>query len=261
MMVASMDHSPQEIPNDRDVWHTSVLLVSINAEQWGWGETLGPLLSPQNKSLQKWAGRGAGRYRREFRRHFPRILENSSVYGLALSVQGGTVVDFLPELIGQMALDNNLRILGREVAVIGLASGQDFTISVVQAAYTIYLMHYICRMHALVFETMQKNGGALSGFCDWQISPDNFPGGVNGRMATLFSIVANSAAMLRLVKGNIRVLTHLKGDSGADVCDNLAGMLKDDLARGSNTLASLERPTTGGLYWEVHSRDEGIDTP
>jgi hypothetical protein len=255
MLVASMDHSPQEIPNDRKVWHTSVLLASVSAEQWGWGETLGPLLSPQSKSLQKWAGRSADRYRREFRRQFPRILENSSVFGLALSVGGGTVMDSLPALIGQMALDRNLRVSGRETAVVGLASGQEFTISTVQAAYTIYLTHYICRMHALIFETMQENDGAWSGFCDWQISPDNFPGGVNGPMATLFSIVANSAASLGLVRGNLRVLTHyLRGDAGTDVCDNLAGMLKDDLVHGSSTLPRLERPRTGGLYWEIHSR-------
>ena len=169
-------------------------------------------------------------------------------------------MDSLPALIGQMALDRNLRISGREIAVVGLASGRDFTISTVQAAYTIYLMHYVCRMHALILETMQELDGARSGFCDWQISPDNFPGGVNGPMATLFSIVANSAASLGLVHGNLRVSTHyLRGDAGTDVCDNLAGMLKDDLVHGSSTLACLERPRTGGLYWEIHSRIEGID--
>ncbi|MDR6636077.1 hypothetical protein J2X72_004891 [Phyllobacterium sp. 1468] len=72
-------------------------------------------------------------------------------------------------------------------------------------------------------------------------------------MATLFSIVANSAGQMGLVRGNLSVLTHsIRGDAGTDVCDNLAGMLKDDLVRGASTVACLERPMMGGLYWEVH---------
>jgi hypothetical protein len=130
MLIASMDHSPQEIPNHRDVWHTSALLVSVSAEQWGWGETLGPLLNPQRTEM------------------------------------GGKARRSLPKR------------------------------------------------------------------------------------------TANSAANLRLVSGNLRVLTHyLHGDPGVDVCDNLAGMLKDDLARGSCTLECFERPTMGGMYWEIHSAD------
>ncbi|WP_245514535.1 hypothetical protein [Rhizobium leguminosarum] len=219
MLIASMDHSPQEIPNHRDVWHTSALLVSVSAEQWGWGETLGPLLNPQRKKLRKWAARRADRYRSEFRRQFPMVLAGSSVFALGLSVQGGTIIDSLPELIAQMGLDQNLRVSGQQVTIVGLASGPNFTISTVQAASVIYLMHFICRMHALIRDELRDGEGAQFVSCDWQISPDNFPLGVDGPMAALFSIAANSAANLRLVSGNLRVLTHyLHGDPGVDVC-------------------------------------------
>lgn len=254
MLVASMDHSPQEIPNDRSIWHTSAFLVSVSAEQWGWDEYLGPLLNPQGKRLRKWTGKNPDRYRREFRRQIPQVLASSSVFGLALSVQGGTVVDSLAELITQMALDGHLHVSGQEVTVAGLASGRDFTISTVQAAYVIYLIHFICRMHAFILESLNGDQAEPLVTCDWQISPDNFPNGVNGPMATLFSIVANSAAALGLVRGNLRVSTHLQGDPGAEVCDNLAGMLKDDLYCGSSTLACLERPAIGGFYWEIHDK-------
>lgn len=263
MMVVSLDHSPQEIPNERDIWHTSALLASVSAEQWGWDESLGPLLSPQSGKLQKWAGRRAGRYRREFRRLFPQTLAQSGVFALALSVQGGTVVDFLPELLGQLGLDQNILVSGNEAAVVGLKCGQDFKISTVQAAYAVYLVHYICRMHDLVLQSHLENGGEIHGFLDWQISPDNFPAGVNGPMAKLFSVMANSAGPLGLVCGNLRVSTHyVAGDPGTDVCDNLAGMLKDDLPGAlkhglitmDNTVLYLERPKAGGLYWEIHSR-------
>ncbi|OWV86707.1 hypothetical protein ATY81_09925 [Rhizobium sp. R72] len=99
MLVASMDHSPQEIPNDREGWHTTVLLVSERAEQWGWGNTLGPLLNRQGKTLRKWAAKRNDRYREEFRKQFPITLANSEVFGLAFSVKGGTVTDSLSALI------------------------------------------------------------------------------------------------------------------------------------------------------------------
>ena len=252
MLVASMDHSPQEIPNNRDVWHTSALLVSVSAEQWGWDEVLGPLLNPQGKRLRKWAARRSDRYHSEFRRQFPDVLAGSRVFALALSVQGKIVIDSLPELIGQMGLGENILVSGQETTISGLASGRDFTLPTIQAASVVYLMHFICRMHALILDRLHEDDGEIV-WCDWQISPDNFPLGVNGPMATLFSIIANSTGKMRLVSGNLRVLTHhLDGDPGIDVCDNLAGMLRDDLAQGKCTLESFERPTMGGMYWEIH---------
>ena len=187
------------------------------------------------------------------------MLATSSVFGLALSVQGGSVVDSLPELITQMGLDRDVIVSGPEIRIVGLASGHDFTIKEAQAAYAIYLLHFICRMHASILETLLDDDGAPLATCDWQISPDNFTGDFNGPMAKLFSVTANSAAMLGLVRGNLRVSTHyVKGDPGADLCDNLAGMLRDDLARGSSTLTRIERPAMGGLYWEIHCPKECI---
>jgi hypothetical protein len=255
MLVASMDHSPQEIPNNREVWHTSALLVSAEAEQWGWDKTLGPRLNPQGRKLRKWAANRANRYRSEFRQHFPVLLSESNVFGLALSVQGGVIFDALPELIDQMGLNQRLRISGSIVTVTGLASGRAFTIATAQAAYIIYLIHFICRMHALMLQSLSQGDEAQLGWCDWQISPDNFPLGIDGPMAILFSLLAHSAARLRLVNGNLRVATHyVDGDPGVDVCDNLAGMLKEDLVRGSTALPCFEQPQKGGMYWEIHSK-------
>ncbi|MFF2322398.1 hypothetical protein ACFVTJ_15220 [Agrobacterium sp. NPDC058088] len=252
MLVASMDHSPQEIPNDRDVWHTSALLVSVSAEQWDWDKVLGPLLNPQGKKLRKWAARRSDRYRNEFRRQFPGFLASSGVFALALSVQGKTIIDSLPELISQMDLGGNIHVSGEKTIISGLASGRNFTLPTRQAASVVYITHFICRMHALILDRLREDDGNIV-WCDWQISPDNFPLGIDGPMSTLFYIIAENAAKIRLVSGNLRVSTHLSGDPGVDVCDNLAGMLRDDLTQGMCTLKCFERPTMGGMYWEIHA--------
>ncbi|RUM25728.1 hypothetical protein EFQ99_05245 [Rhizobium vallis] len=253
MLVASMDHSPQEIPNDRGGWHTTALLVSESAEQWGWESTLGPLLNRQSKTLKKWAANRNHRYREEFRGQFPKILASSEVFGLAFSVQGGTVADSLSELIVNLGLSQHILISEREVSVVGLSSGREFAISIVQASYVIYLLYFLCRMHALILDQLRDQGGSPLPYCDWQISPDNFPLGLTGPMAELFSISANSASVLRLIRGNFRVSTHLRGDPGAEVCDNLAGMLRQDLQRGVCNFDLAARPKKGALYWEIHS--------
>jgi hypothetical protein len=78
-------------------------------------------------------------------------------------------------------------VSGPEIRIVGLASGHDFTIKEAQAAYAIYLLHFICRMHASILETLLDDDGAPLATCDWQISPDNFTGDFNGPMAkTLF---------------------------------------------------------------------------
>lgn len=250
-----MDHSPQEIPSDRAVWHTSALLLSSNAEQWGWDEKLGPLVNPKGGKLRKWSARD--RYRNAFRQEFPKLLAGSNVFGLALSVKGGTVIDAFPELVDQMGLGDHLLVSGSIVTIAGTTLGHSLAMPLSQAAYIIYLLHFICRMHALVIKAMSEECPDDPLPCDWQISPDNFPRGVDGPMATLFSLTANSAAALRLVNGNLRVLTHhVGGDPGVDVCDNLAGMLSHDIqGRTPADLDFYDRPKMGGMYWEVHGAE------
>ncbi|MBX5179908.1 hypothetical protein HJB77_27190 [Rhizobium lentis] len=251
MLVVSMDHSPQEIPNDRNTWHTSVLLASLSADQWGWNSVLGPLINPQGGKLRKWASRNAGRYKGEFRRHFPELLASNPVFGLALRVSGGAMVDCLPQIITQFGLERSLLLSADKVRVVGVDSGEEFTIGTAQAAYVMYLSHFICRMHALVLQSLAAEDQSIT-WCDWQISPDNFPQGVNGPMATLFSIVANSAAGLGLVQGNLRVLTMVNGDPGVEICDNLAGMLREDFCNPPGSLRLVDSPAKGSLYWERH---------
>jgi hypothetical protein len=251
MLVASMDHSPQEIPSDRDVWHTTALVLSEGADQWGWDVSLGRLISPQSGKLQKWTKRNGARYQGEFRRQFPKALATSDLYCLAFSARGGTIVDALPQLIARSGLANNLLVSDGAVAMRGLSYGKQISIPTIQAAYVMYLLHFISRMHALILEDLKAENKSIS-WCDWQISPDHFALGIGGAMMEMFSASANTASSLGWINGNLRVLTFDKGDPGVDVCDNVAGMLRQNIERDDKTLARLDRPVKGKIYWEIH---------
>jgi hypothetical protein len=181
------------------------------------------------------------------------VLADSQVVGLAFSVQGASILDALPELISQLGLSHNIAISGGEVSVKRVNNGADFVLPLAQAAYIIYLFHFICRMHPLVLDVLKGSSRGVHDYCDWQISPDNFPFGSKGDMSKLFSLCANSASALRLVSGRLFMHLHLGGDPGVDVCDNLAGMLRQDLGTQSSQLPLSAKPMMGSMYWEIHS--------
>jgi hypothetical protein len=87
--VVSMDHCPNETVEAGDRWHTSVLLISVAADQWALGTDLGGRLNSQTGKLQKWAGSKScrERYRKNFRRIFPDALSKSPIVAVAFSAQ------------------------------------------------------------------------------------------------------------------------------------------------------------------------------
>jgi len=119
-----------------------------------------------------------------------------------------------------------------------------------QALPLIFICHFVLRMHQKLMPIIKKLRPEID-WVDWQLMPNMFPGGVGGRMASLFHAVMSGAARQGLVAGNMRLMTFddARDDPGSSFADNIAGWLSEKLGQGAEGFAL---PIIGDSFdWEI----------
>ena len=273
MYLGSMDHTPSEQLGDPQLWHTTVLVLSEGGEHWQLARDIARQIMCKNDTLKKWSGRRRREYKQDFERALKERLMVYPVHVRAISAQGKTIVASFGHMIQELGLNGRVRQCNRngksflefgpfrkislvactEAEVIKRSVPANFLIAERQGIPLVFLAHFLLRMHRHVL-TLVRNDHPELDWIDWQLSPNKFPGDIEGPMAKLFHAIMSGAAHARLVMGNIRVMTFVDsgGDHGSLLCDNLAGLLSQKL---KSSEIRLDEPQPYGLgasiFWEI----------
>ncbi len=222
--------------------HTLALVASPTARQWGWGDELGLAVGSQSGRLQKWSARSNRRYRAAFAERFPKLLAESDVWVMARTTTAAEIKSRAHAAMGEYGLSRFIDVGGPTVAFGPSSDGVTYNLRNRVAVSVLATFDFVVRMHRAIHGTWSESA-------DWQISPDSPPDGVYSDAASVFSALVNSAQVVGLVHGRLSVLTHLRGDQGADLADNVAGLLRD-AANNGGAIETVDKPARGAIYWE-----------
>lgn len=242
MMIVSLDHSPQEHELAEHELHTLALVASSSAKQWGWSHELGRAAGSQSGALRKWSARNNKKYRAAFAESFPKLLAQSDALVMARTASAAHIRRRAQGVVADYGLAQFLDLCEVTTVFGPTSSGATYALRTRVAASVLSTFDFIVRMHRALHDHWSETA-------DWQISPDTPPDGAESQAALVFSALLNSAQGLGLVHGRLSALTHLQGDEGTDLADNVAGMLRE-AARNGDALETSPRPIRGAIYWE-----------
>lgn len=258
-----MDHSPSEQLGSADAWHTTALILSVSGEQWRLGDTVAEAMGIQSGHLKKWSKCKPSQKKR-FETEFFKTLASSSMYVAAISAQASTIEATFDHMISELGLTGLLVPLQRndkpylefgpflKLEADSSTTEVRFPIHRAQALALVFITHFIARMHQKLLAQLNQEDPGVE-WMDWQISADKLAGGLEGRMSSLFFALMGLLPQAKIVSGNLRGHTHLDGDQGTDLADNIAGMLQDGMSLNpASPLLTHEKAILreGALYWE-----------
>ncbi len=241
-MIVSLDHSPQEHQLADHRLHTLALVASPTGHQWGWSEELGLAMRSQSGRLKKWSARTNKRYQASFAQHFPELLAHSDVWVMARTATVDEIRSRALIAAREYGFSEFLDLSGPNVALGPTAKGVSYVLPTKVVLSMLATIDFIVRMHRELHDRWSDTS-------DWQISPDTPPGGDRSAAANVFSTLVNTVQARGLVNGRLFVHTHRDGDQGADLADNVAGLLRAT-AEQQGTIHTASRPACGAIYWE-----------
>ncbi len=263
MYICSMDHSPSEQLGPADAWHTTALILSISGQQWSRGDTVAEAMGVQSGHLKKWS-KYKPHQKKRFETEFYKMLASSSMYVAAISAQASAIefsFDHMITELGLTGLVTPIQRNGKPYLVFGpfLKLSSDgsttevrFSVLRARALPLIFIAHFVVRMHQKLLSQLHQENPVIE-WMDWQISADKFAGDLEGEMSSLFFALMGLLPQEKIVSGNLRGHTHLDGDQGTALADNIAGMLRDGIALNPVSLDLTHeqaRLREGALYWE-----------
>jgi hypothetical protein len=262
MYLGSMDHSPSEQLGEPDDWHTTVLLLSEAGQHFDAAKDVALRLGCRDGLLRKWSKNPRYRRNGEFGAALMDVLPEQSVFVRVISAQARTISRCYPHMINQLGLSGLVEgFLKNEKPYVKFgpfkrvkAEAESdpvyFDILERQALPLIFICHFVLRTHQKLMPFIKKPRPEID-WVDWQLMPNKFPGGVVGRMASLFHAVMSGAARQGLVAGTMRIMTFddARDDPGSSFADNIAGWLSEKLSQGSEGFAL---PKIGDSFeWEI----------
>lgn len=268
MLLGSMDHSPSEqLVGDPDCWHHTVSIFSEGGEHW---ELAGEIAQrvKGSSNLSKWAGR-KGRYKREFEAALADSIGKYPVFLTAISAQEGIIEASVDHMIYELGLSGHVQTFEKNdkpyVTFGPFLKGKygidrenfsevSFELPRNQALPLIFICHFVLRTHQKLLASLRVTRSELK-WLDLQLMPNKFPGGIDGRMASLFDAIV-SLTSPEHIAGNVRIVTFLesKGDAGNELADNIAGLLRDKTESGDRVFLNVAE----AVHWEIWEPSSGI---
>jgi len=277
MCLGSLDHSPSEQLGNPDQWHTTVLILSQSNEHWKLAECIATFLRSESGSLRRWSARHSRYYKTNFDRILTENVTKFPVHIRAISAQSETIRLCLDHMLAELGLAGLVKSSTKKekpylefgpfsrIRITDVRNGVaqedhqpvQFTLPERQAIPLVFICHFLLRAHQQIFPLVRDEQPTIE-WVDWQLMPNKFPGGIDGRMASLFHAIMSGSARAGLVMGNIRIMTFVNtgDDHGSIFADNLAGLLADKLSNGDQKLMLPPSLKIGSsMFWEIWRRE------
>jgi hypothetical protein len=263
MYLASLDHSPTEQLVNDETWHTSALILSQGGEYFELATDIAEKIGGKGARLKKWSARGARNYRSRFEQALLSTINRYPVHVRVISAQGSTIASFAHYMLAELGLSDLVQSIEKANNKRYLRFGPTkqeiyYDVPERQAWPLIFLCHFLVRKHRELLLLIQQREPEIE-WVDWQLSPNKFPGDIDGPMHRAFSGTMQGAAQARLVLGNIRISTYLDPSTDA-LADNVSGLFASRIKEGRWELGATPSPGKGAsVLWEVWP--SGMNSP
>lgn len=255
MYLGSLDHSPTEQLVSDKTWHTSALILSEGGEYFELANDVAEQIGGKGAKLKKWSARGARNYRSRFEHALLSTINRYPVHIRVISAQGSTIASLADHMLAELGLSGLAQPIekanDKRYLRFGPTEEENYhDVPERQAWPLIFLCHFLVRKHRELLLLIRHYEPEIE-WVDWQLSPNKFPGDINGPMHQAFSAIMQSAAQAQLVSGNIIVSTYLDPSVDA-LADNVSGLFASRIKEGR---CELDAPPSQGrgasLLWEV----------
>jgi hypothetical protein len=246
----------------------SVLALSREGEHFKLAADLAEAMQRKGSPLKRWTGRGS-KYARDFEMQLGHLLDASGTFVEAVSAKGAVIANCFDELLKQLRLESAASRFtknGKPYLKFGPFTGLSFDTGTprpipepiwfelpeTQAIPLIFICHFLIFAHQRLMPLIQSMEPGVE-WIDWQLTPNKFPGDINGPMAGLFSAIVGGAPHARLVAGSLRVFffNESKQDAGSILADNVAGMLAKKLINGNRRIGERAFDGFRSFSWQI----------